>query len=294
MKSIDALKNYDGVAIGTLALGDQFVTHAILLANDLHTYHPNNKFFVLTDKPEVFVGFNNVVVLPHKFSGVRRCYHDKRFVIEKMLQQADSCLFLDADSRLLGKIDFSEFLAEDTFITCLHSKNLQEKMHLAVEMTGKRVGRRLKILTDLAKLLGVDFSKITFVQEPFLVFQSRYGDVSRFFAVWDFCAAYTAMRFFEFSEGSSIGMSVEMIGAKISTLGKNPHWLFKDNLTNYKHKSADEIVMSERLSIVRCAIEVNYKGITFFLLKLPAYIFRYCKNIRRYIDSKVKLRYFFN
>lgn len=294
MKSIDTSKNYDGVAIGTLALGNQFVMHAILLANDLLTYHPNSKFFVLTDRPEIFSGFKNVVAISHQFAGVRRCYHDKRFVIKKMLQLSDSCLFLDADSRLLGEIDFGELLAEGAFITCLHSKNLQIKLHLDVELPEKKARRRSKILIDLAEKLGVDFSNVTFVQEPLLVFQSRYGDINRFFAAWDFCAAYTAMRFFEFSEGSSIGLSVEMINAKISTLGKNPHWLFKDQLEDYTYKSTHEIIMSRQLIITRHAIDANYQAATFFPFKIPVYIFRYCKNIRRYIDSKIKLQRFFS
>lgn len=286
MEATAESKKHDQIAIGTLALGDEFVLNAILLANDLHTYHPDNKFFILTDKPDVFAGFDNVVAIKHNFSGVRRCYHDKRFVIEKMLQQHETCFFMDADSRLLSKIDFDELLNEKTFITTLHSKNLQEKLLSDIEMKNRKAGYRYKLLKSLANKICANFSKAVFVQESHLIFQSRYGDIEKFFYVWDFCAAYTTMRLFEFSEGSSIGLSAEATKAKIFSLEKNPNWLFKDLLTNYTYKNLQEIAASEQLIIVRKALEINSRKKTYLLANLPAYVIRYCKNIKLYFHSK--------
>ena len=59
---------------------------------------------VLTDKPQAFADHANILAFKHRQQSVG-CYHDKRFVIAKGLSLFDSCIFIDADMRILAPIE---------------------------------------------------------------------------------------------------------------------------------------------------------------------------------------------
>jgi len=99
----------------TLAIGAPYRTRAKLLCADLAP-HP---CMVLTDEPEDFRDMPWIRAKIHLPTGpmaedyLRRpeilgsqkstaAYHDKRFVIEEALADHGSCIFIDADTRLVG------------------------------------------------------------------------------------------------------------------------------------------------------------------------------------------------
>lgn len=68
----------------TLAVGNRYRTHARMLANDIQQHSPITSFVVLTDRPNDFKNYSNVIAFKHRLQSVKG-YHDKRFVIENLL-----------------------------------------------------------------------------------------------------------------------------------------------------------------------------------------------------------------
>lgn len=87
----------------TLALGKKYSALASLLAKDIEIYSPNTSFIILTDHPEEFSKYRQVLVFKHEQQGVK-CYHDKRFAIAKALSLFNSCIFIDSDMRILASV----------------------------------------------------------------------------------------------------------------------------------------------------------------------------------------------
>ena len=97
---MDKSKNF---CFCTLAVGDRYRAHAVLLAQDIQNHMPDTTLCILTDRPEQFKQFPHVLAFKHHLQSVKG-YHDKRFVIEKSLSLFESCMFLDSDVRVLGPL----------------------------------------------------------------------------------------------------------------------------------------------------------------------------------------------
>ena len=87
----------------TLALGKNYCSLALQLAKDIEKYAPELFFVILTDNPSYFKHQSNVLAFKQYQSSLG-CYHDKRFVIAKAISMFKSCIFLDADIRILEPI----------------------------------------------------------------------------------------------------------------------------------------------------------------------------------------------
>ncbi len=88
----------------TLALGAKFSHMADDLASDLLRHCPAAKLVVLTDEPEVLRLRSNVIAIKHRQVSVKP-FHDKLCAVDRALQFGDSCIFMDADSRILGNVE---------------------------------------------------------------------------------------------------------------------------------------------------------------------------------------------
>lgn len=285
----DGQRLSESVCVGTLALGLQYRVHAKLLAFDLLLLHPDIMFIILTDEPDFFCDLHNVIPIKHRSTGIRFCYHDKRFVFEAAFQQFDSCLFVDADSRLVDTINFEELLSVDAFIVAPIVEPLVEKLELEVFVRKSRFNfnnplRKRRIFEKLSKLMRVDISEVAFIQESIFLINKKKCNYGDFLSAWNYCALFTTARLFEFSEGSSIGLSAAYVGANISSLKKGPAWYFKDIYTDYKWKNDRQAYLSKNLILLRKAIS-NDRWPRERMIRPPisfiiAAVFFYVKNVR--------------
>lgn len=283
---------HKSICFGTLAYGFQFRLHAKILAQDLLAWHPEVEFIVLTDHPEYFCALPNVRATKYIPSGIRHCYHDKRQVIREAIKLHRGCVFLDADCRIPEPINYEELFHESVFFTAAYGENLHQKLLGEIEREGRGYKsngpmRRKKLLKNIASHENIDFDNITFVNETFFVVDSDFGDVHGFLDAWDYCAAYTTARLFEFGEGASIGIALEKIHVKPHLFQCCPSWLFKDGYRDTKTKTSEQLVVFQRLLSLRRAIECDawprkskvIKIIKVFGAALRFY-FNYLKNSR--------------
>lgn len=267
------------VAFGTLALGRQYRTLATLLAYDLYALHPEIKLYILTDEPRIFENFPNVIAIKHKFGGVRSCYHDKRYVVSVVLKNEDICLFFDADSRIIDRIDFEEILIDDAFLVSPWSINLDKKLESEKNeakdrKSSKGFERRRNIFVSLCKKLGVNIADTFFVNEAFFSINKNNGDYKTFIHTWDYCATYTTARLLEASEGSSIGISAKKANCKIHSMKKNPSWYFNDFYINHWENDAQKKA-HERMAILRNSIGKEIPTALSSYIRMIGYLWRY-------------------
>lgn len=95
----------------SLAIGQQYRALALLLAQDIEKHSPGTKFIILTDRPQDFSHQSNVISYKHQQQGIK-CYHDKRFAISKGLSHCDSCIYIDADMRIISPMAPIEWIDE--------------------------------------------------------------------------------------------------------------------------------------------------------------------------------------
>lgn len=89
--------------VGVLAVGSRYRAHAQLLLGDLQQQAPTVPVVLLSDRPADFAGYAQVRAVRHQLQSVKG-YHDKRYVLEQALAEFQSCLYLDADMRVLGPL----------------------------------------------------------------------------------------------------------------------------------------------------------------------------------------------
>jgi len=268
------------IGFGTLALGDQYQVLAKLLGLDLARYHPDIKFFVLTDKPNAFDGCNNIVAIYHSFGGVRGCYHDKRKVVGHVLQHCESCIFLDADCRILGPINFSPLYDANSLIVSIFSESLISKLNTEIKNKPSSFGinnpaRRLRLYCALAKIFCVDLHGARFVQESCFFINGKCESANRFLNNWEKSFRWLTLRLMEFGEGSAIGLSALAAGGEVKSLEYTPDWFFKDLYTNHSWRSANQINRYNELVDLRLLINSQHRKKDSHLYKYLKYLYRY-------------------
>ena len=110
----------------TLACGENYRNLALLLAKDIKKYSPNTFFIILTDCLSDFSQQPNVLVFKYKQQSVK-FYHDKRFAIAKGLSLFDSCIFIDADMRILAPVPQYPNWISEPGITARGCENMSKK-----------------------------------------------------------------------------------------------------------------------------------------------------------------------
>lgn len=267
---------------GTLALGTQYRVFAKLLAADLLKYHPNEKLYVLTDYPSSFSDYPNVVAVHHRFGGVRSCYHDKQWVVKKVLGHCHACIFLDADCRILEKINFEEIENKKSLVVSIFSESLQEKINIEenelIHNTWlNNPKRRRLLLQKLSSKLQVGFDDVRFIQESFFCINSKYGNTQLFLDYWFLSFKYLTKHLMEFGEGASIGIATLASGGSVTSLNYIPRWFFKDLYTNNTWRTENDITTYSCLLTLRRSIEKDCKSKNIKIFEIIKYVLRYLK-----------------
>lgn len=280
------------IAFGTLALGQEYRILSMLLAYDLSVFHPENKMYILTDKLSAYTDKAfNVIPIKHNFGGVRRCFHDKRYVIEKILEKHDVCIFLDADCRITSKINFSEITHDNTFILSIMMESLEKKFEIKKINASKPMLNSPKKISEIFKRLAsffdVQYADIYHISECFFVIQKQHGNYKQFLKIWDYLSKYLATRLYETGEGSSIGIASLACQSQLKQLNYIPSWLFNDEYTYFKSKDVFQKQVEMQLASLRKNIKLECRhrnNIKFF--KIFQFILRYCLNVFRFIKKR--------
>lgn len=202
----------------TLALGERYRSHAFLLAQDIEKYSPGTPLIILTDEPQVFSNYSNVLTFKHQQKSIG-CYHDKKFVIARALSIFDTCIFLDADIRIVDNIKPDiEWLPGITAGSCASVVKHNEAYINSVSDAHKLSRYRdLKILGQIAKKLDINLEDVNtqFVMEMLFVVKKQDGRELDFLKYWETIALYCELNGFYSAEGYAIGLAAAKAGIPV-------------------------------------------------------------------------------
>ena len=211
------------LCFGTLALGSIYRAHAQMLAIDLEEMAPKTEFLVLTDKIKDFLGHPNVYAVKFKQDALRVPYHDKRFVLREGLERHETCVFLDADMRVLDPVpdDLNEQLMPGIstyFCSPWNQWAADHENHLT----------EIDLVRKAASALNIDISECIFVLEQVIAVKRHELRHYTFLDAWDRLARHFQQKKLHHGEGHAIGMAAAVAGLKIQQFRMLGDSLFKD------------------------------------------------------------------
>lgn len=216
----------------TLAFGKRYRLLALLLAKDIERYSPGTSFIVLTDKPNDFVEQSNIKAFKHQPTSVK-FYHDKRFAIAKALSMFNSCIFIDADMRVLAPVPSDMTWLQEPGIKARACDIMPKKYAKITDRTAnKGLCREYKITKKAAQKLNVDaeWEKIKFVHEYLFSVTKDSGKETGFIEQWGILAPYYELNGVYHGEGNAIGLAAAKAGINIS-------WSQMDGLSFFKDRT---------------------------------------------------------
>jgi len=196
----------------TLALGERYCQLARQLAGDIALHSPATPFLVLTDLPEALEGPRNIVAVPHRKRSVKG-YNDKLCVIAKALQMYDTCVFLDADTRIVGQVNNSQ----DMFRPGIQAAIVRTWEYTRNEATSpnpkKWQSDNIRIMGLLREAFGLQESDpdIPYVVE-YLFAVTRNEKLEAFLKQWAVYAEFCEKNRLFIHEGFSIGLAALKTG----------------------------------------------------------------------------------
>ncbi|MBD2451050.1 hypothetical protein H6G76_28760 [Nostoc sp. FACHB-152] len=214
----------------TLAFGKNYRNLALLLAKDLEKYSSETTFIVLTDEPRDFSKQPNVLAFKHQQQSVK-LYHDKRFAIAKGLSLFDSCIFLDADMRILAPVTHDMEWITTPGINARGCEMMSNK-YAKVFSGGSdsKLLKEFKVTKNLAKKLNLelDSSNVNFVYEYLFAVTKDEGKEIEFLKQWDTIAAYYELNGVYEGEGNAIGIAAAQAGLPVRWCAMDGINFFKD------------------------------------------------------------------
>ena len=226
---MNQLQNY---CFCTLAIGHKYRQLASLLAEDIRKYAPNKKFFILTDKAEFFKNYDNVITQNYKPISVK-FYNDKRLVIQYCLEQFESCVYLDANIRIVDKVpDELNFCEGIVAYSCCS---------IVKHNTRKRINNQLEKIKKVCSALELDVDKVKFVHEH-CFYVSKNERLDSFLKYWEKLANYFENYGFYAGEGNWIGIASAKADFPIYYDYDKKLTLFKDNIQLVRKKKKQKTI----------------------------------------------------
>jgi len=201
----------------TLALGYRYRQLAALLAQDMEKYAKWTKLVVLTDQPQDFHNYPQVLAFEHRIQGVK-CYHDKRFAIAKSLSLFDACIFLDADMRILAKVPEEITWLSLPGITTRTCKTMPERYVKVTEGNAtKEFARQFSLVKKATAALNLtaEWENIKFVHEFLFSVSKDSGKEDEFLRQWGNLANYFELNGLHDAEGNAIGLAAAKAGMAV-------------------------------------------------------------------------------
>lgn len=208
----------------TLAVGDRYRQHAALLAQDLLQYAPQVPLLLLSDQPDDFQAFSNVQAILHHLQSVKG-YYDKRFVLMAALERFESCLFVDADVRVLGPLPeqmgfLPGIVARYGCGTIKH--NSESKVRPAFEL-----------IQTVAQALQLDLTEVLWFHEFMFMITRQKGKEKDFFQAWEAIAHYFQSQGIYDGVGNVMGLAAASSGFDIHFQRRDFFPAFKDNVQKF-------------------------------------------------------------
>ncbi len=216
----------------TLAFGKRYRSLALLLAKDIEKYSPGTSFIILTDKPSDFVEKSNIKAFKHQATSVK-FYHDKRFAVAKALSMFNSCIFIDADMRILAPVPSDMTWLQEPGIKARSCDIMPIKYNNITDGTAnKKLCREYRITKKAAQKLNVDvdWEKIKFVHEYLFSVTKDSGKETEFIKQWGILAPYYELNGVYDGEGNAVGLAAAKAGINIS-------WNQMDGLSFFKEQT---------------------------------------------------------
>ena len=173
------LLNAEEVCYTSLALGRLYNQHALQLAKDIALFSPKIPFVALTDRPHLYKNLNGVLAIKHTPQSVG-IYHDKLFCIKESLSRFNTCIFLDADCRLLG--DFAQSRQWKPGITAKSCCSLQK--HLTRNSKPQTV-KAYELACQVAQFYRLNLEDARFVIEIAFIVSHIEDSISVFIQTWE-------------------------------------------------------------------------------------------------------------
>jgi hypothetical protein len=223
----------------SLAIGQQYRALALLLAIDIEKYSPNTAFIILTDKPQDFNNQSNVITYKHRQQGIK-CYHDKRFAIAKALLQFNSCVYIDADMRIISPMAPIQWIDEPGIL----ARACDSMPKKYIKITDKTANTKLKkeyiITRQAAKKLDLHhWENITFVHEYLFAVTKDNGKEAQFLEYWEKLAPFFELNGVLDGEGNAIGLAAAKAGLSVRWCGMEGISFFKDRTEMVRVKKGE-------------------------------------------------------
>jgi hypothetical protein len=208
------------VSFCTLAIHEPYRRRARLLFSDL----PLAPWFVLTDEPDDFADLS-VHAIAHQPTGPMAvdylyglpplgtgtaAYHDKRFALKAALEGFDTAVYVDADSRISGRVLLRAFPSG----IAVHSETRWSiEQHLAAYGSWRK-----PVFTELAEHLFGDNAVLSVAHwcPENVVAITKDGRESRFFEAWTEAAEFLQGRNVYSGEGGVIGLAAAYAGWEVN------------------------------------------------------------------------------
>lgn len=208
-------------AFCTLAIHAPYRKRARMLAQDVAP----TPFTIVTDEPADFADLAHVRAVKHEPTGPMAvdyakntrltggtgaaAYHDKRFAVRAALDTADTAVFVDADSRILGG-------SHTAIVSLPTGLAVRPGVPETVETHLRRYGpERLSVFKTLADFFGVKLESSYWCDET-LYAVSQYPTTSvalyKFFAVWATMAQHLQKNGVFSGEGGVMGLAAAAVG----------------------------------------------------------------------------------
>jgi hypothetical protein len=205
----------------TLAVGDRYRMHAQLLARDIQTHAPTIPLVILTDRPQTFAAYPQVLAFPHHLQSVKG-YHDKRFVLSKALSLFEICILLDADVRMIGPVAPSlewppGITARAGCSLLKHKENIRKP-------------REIEVIDAVARQLDIDLDRVQWLHEFMLVMRRQEGKEAEFFQLWQTISYFFESQGIYYGEGYAMGLAAAKVGLDFGFNRVDWFPFFKDNI----------------------------------------------------------------
>ena len=202
----------NSICFSVLAFKPKYQRLAKRLAADVARVSPKTVLVIGTDHPKAFDECSNVCAFKLKKQGILHCYNDKRFVIEKALQQFKTVIQIDADTQIVGTLP--QAIAPSPGIAGSYLANM-------VEHSQKYNPTRLSHLNRLARKVRQHPEDASFVGEALFAITAEGQQAKAFIQQWDSMARYLELRGVHSGEGNIIGLAAAAAGLDITA----PSWM---------------------------------------------------------------------
>ncbi|MGE5659013.1 MAG: hypothetical protein ACM37W_20660 [Actinomycetota bacterium] len=195
----------------TLALQKQFRRLAQNLARDIEKYSPGTSFVILSDDPQDFRNYPNVLAFKHHQQGILKCYNDRQFVLKKALSLFPVAIHIDADTKLTDyvpdDIEWQPGITTGEFKAILnHGKN-------------SRTPALQQMFKELAAKLGVSIEEVNHIEEGLYIITRDGGREIDFLRQWEKIGRYIEMKGSHDGDGNAMGLAVAKVGWTVKTEG---------------------------------------------------------------------------